>query len=350
MLMRKILALLLVFAFAPIAIGEEAGTAAIRQVDGSKPLVVDTPRSAAPKAAVKVQASSADADIPDPLPAEKSATRPRTSKPPKATDGGAGVGTPKSRSAISLDVPLKRDERLTLPGIGFLPGAKTTIAQDVVRAVEGKNQIVAVSTAFANRIATPFAVPTAVGIYSDSHVIIKQVGQSLFVQFKTEEPLALYVTGSTPGDPVISLTLVPKPIPAQTVLVQIDEQAHGAPLATAEADRKEPASYTDKLVTTLRSAAQWHAPAGFVEAPLPKATGRIGELIVTPEVRYSNAVLDVYRYRIQISGTDPVELDEASFDADGVRAVAFFPSGKVRPGESVSVFVVSDKSVGAAHE
>ena len=357
MMTRKILALQLAFAFASAAIGAHAFAAPDRQDVSAKPPVVETPKAAAPRVAEGPSSShgkatpvAAGADIPEPLPGEMASARQRTSSRPKAVVHLSEPSARKASSTPLLDVPLRRDERISLPGVGALPGAKTTIPQDVVRAVEGKNQVVAVSSAFANRIATPFATPTVFGIYSEKQVTIKPVGQSLFVQFKTDEPLALYITGSTPGDPVISLTLVPQPIPAQTVLVQIDENAHSAPLAAAEADRKDPASYTDKLVSTLRAAALGHAPAGFVEAPLPKATGRIGELIVTPEVRYSNAVLDVYRYRIQSSTPDPIELDEASFDAEGVRAVAFFPSGKVRPGEFVSVFVVSDKTAGAAHE
>lgn len=352
---RKILALQLALGFAFAVIGAHASAAPSQQDVSAKPPVVETPKAAAPRSAEGLSSSrgkatsAAGADIPAPLP-EEIASRQRASSRPKAASHTSESPTRKASSTPILDVPLRRDERISLPGIGALPGAKTTIPQDVVRAVEGKNQVVAVSNAFANRIATPFATPTVVGIYSEQQVTIKPVGQSLFVQFKTDEPLALYITGSTPGDPVISLTLVPKPLPAQTVLVQVDENAHAAPLAAAEADRKDPASYTDKLVSTLRVAALGQAPVGFVEAPLPKATGRIGELIVTPEVRYSSAVLDVYRYRVQSSTPDAIDLDEASFDAEGVRAVAFFPSGKVRPGESIRVFVVSDKTVGVAHE
>ena len=349
---RKILALQFAVAFASAAVAPFVW--AQQDAAATKPPVVETPKAATPRVSESPASSqgrktspAAGADIPDPVPEGMLAARPRAPQRPKAAESSSHKVAP---AASMLDVSLRRDEKISLPGVGVLPGAKTTIPQDVVRAVDGKNQVVVVSNAFANRIATPFSTPTVVGIYSDDQVTIKPVGQSLFVQFKKDDPLALYVTGNTPGDPVISLTLVPKPIPAQTVLVQVDEKAHAAPLAAAEADRKDPASYTDKLVTTLRTAALGQAPVGFVEAPLPKATGRIGELIVTPEIRYSNAVLDVYRYRIQTSTTEPVELDEASFDADGVRAVAFFPSGKVRPGESISVFVVSDKTVGAAHE
>lgn len=352
MMMRKLFALLLACTIAHSAFGEDVGVAPDKQAAGSKPLVVETPKAKPPKV-VEAPAASAPKAAPDARTATPSASTKRDLPAPDAVSAKVHDAPPSAATAKpKIEVPARKVERLPLPGVGVLPGAKTTSPQDVVRAVEGKNQVVAVSNAFANRIATPFRAPKAVGIISETHVTIQQVGESLFVQFKHDEPLALYVTGTDPGDPVISLTLVPQPIPAQTVLVQINEAAHSAPIAAAAeaSNRKEAASYTDKLVNTLRSAALSKSPAGFVEAPLPKATGRIGALIVTPEVRYSNAHMDVYRYKIETTGNDSVELDEASFDAEGVRAVAFFPSGKIRRGESVVVFVVSDKTIGGTNE
>ena len=366
MMNRKMLALLVASVFASsAAVAEPRGMAyeppaadRTSEADAPKPAgpkVVTVPTDPKPAAAAPAKPAPAKGEAPAKKAAEKVANLP-VPKVATPTAGSVAVATPAVPQPVAsttpkIDVPVRKQERVPLPGVGALPGAKTTVPQDVVRATEGKNQIVAVSNTFANRIGTPFSAPKAVGIYSEEHVTIKQVGQSLFVQFHTDEPLALYVTGTEPGDPVISVTLVPKPMPAQTVLVQVDEKGMAAPLAAAESDRKEASSYTDKIVNMLRAAALSKAPAGFVEAPLPKAVGRMGALVVTPEVRYSNANMDVFRYRIEATGPDPVELDEAAFDGEGVRAVAFYPSGKVKRGEPVTVFVVADKTaLGAAHD
>lgn len=237
----------------------------------------------------------------------------------------------------------RKPERQPLPGVGELPGARNPLTSNVVSVTSDRTEIVDVAADFANRIATPFDNPRSLAVFSKDTAEISAEGQSLYVKIKNGQPLGIYVTGSNPGDPVVSLTLVPKPIPMQTILLQLNPGAAGGAGAGA-IKGTESNNYEDRIRQIMRTVALGQAPAGFVEAALPKAVGRIGALVIIPDVRYSNAALDVFKYRVESVSQDDVELDEAAFYEDGVRAVAVYPKVRLRKGESVTVFVLSDKS------
>ena len=145
------------------------------------------------------------------------------------------------------------------------------------------------------------------------------------------------------NDPVVSLTLVPKNLPSQTIILQLDE-----PLAAVGAKPEEEAPsdnvYTDRIRYVMRQIALGKTPEGFAEGGLPRAVARMDQLMVIPEVRYSGSSYDVYRYRVENVSDVTVEMDEQAFASDGVRAVAIFPNAILDKGQSTSVFVMADKA------
>jgi conjugal transfer pilus assembly protein TraK len=152
----------------------------------------------------------------------------------------------------------------------------------------------------------------------------------------------VFIKDNEPDSQVISLTLIPKDVPAQTVSLMLD----GAESSTA--DRKSdaaPNSYVSELVAKFRSIAMGKAPQGFSSAKMPPTIAREGDLIIIPEERFSGQKLDIYRYRVEDAGKSMVELAETSFYENGVRGVAIYPNLKLDAGEWTYVFVAADKGM-----
>ncbi len=239
------------------------------------------------------------------------------------------------------DAPGKPEQAM-LPGLGLLPGEKRPMMANVVRVSSHYNEVLYVSSGFPNRISTPFAAPKLI---DNSEVEWQVQGQSLYLSPKSaEKPVGIFVTGSGVNDPVVSLTLIPRNIPAQTIILQLDEDRSSAAGAEQSGESEEASSYTDRLRGILRSVVMGKTPAGFSEGLLPMAVGRMDALLVIPEKRYSGQHLDVFRYRVENVGPEEIELAEPSFYRDGVRAVSIYPVLKLRKGMSTSVFVLSDKA------
>ena len=252
----------------------------------------------------------------------------------------AKAGKQRPKPEVGKPVPGKPEQAM-LPGLGLLPGEKRPMMANVVRVSSHYNEVLYVSSGFPNRISTPFAAPKLI---DNSEVEWQVQGQSLYLSPKSaEKPVGIFVTGSGVNDPVVSLTLIPRNIPAQTLILQLDEDASAA-ASNSPGESEEASGYTDRLRGILRSIVMGKTPAGFSEGLLPVAVGRLDALLVMPEKRYSGQHLDVFKYRVENVGQGEIELAEPSFYRDGVRAVSIYPVIKLRKGMSTSVFVLSDKA------
>jgi conjugal transfer pilus assembly protein TraK len=252
----------------------------------------------------------------------------------------AKEGKQRLKPEIGKPVPGKSEQAM-LPGLGLLPGEKRPMMANVVRVTSHYNEVLYVSAGFPNRISTPFAAPKLI---DNSEVEWQVQGQSLYISPKSsEKPVGIFVTGAGTNDPVVSLTLIPRNIPAQTIILQMDEDPTSA-AASSQPGESEASSYTDRLRGILRHVVIGKTPAGFSEGLLPVAVGRMDALLVMPEKRYSGQHLDVFKYRVENVGQTEIELAESSFYRDGVRAVSIYPVIKLRKGMSTSVFVLSDKA------
>lgn len=233
-----------------------------------------------------------------------------------------------------------------MPGVGKLSGSPAVFNASVINVSAQRNEVVYVSRSYPNRISTPFRHPMLVGELPAGYnkETIKIAGSSMYFP-SVDQSLAVFITGNDAGDQVISLTLMPKDIPAQTVQLMLDGGDDASP------DRKSdavPGSYTDALVAKFRSIAMGKVPSGFSSAKMRPTIARAGALIVIPEERFSGQRLDIYRYRVENAGKGMLELAETAFYEDGVRGVAIYPNLKLNAGEFTYVFVAADKSASDA--
>lgn len=231
---------------------------------------------------------------------------------------------------------------MPLPGLGTVDGDPRLMKANLVRLSGDGTEVVQISSAFQNRIATPFESPRVI---DSSDAVFKVDGSNIFLTPASDKPIVIYVTGSEKGDPVLSMTLTPRPIPAQTIILQLEPS-----MARTPEKQEKAATYEEKLRNLMRSAALGRAPDGFSESPIDSVVGRMGALIVTPQTRYSNARLDVFVYRIENSSDRQISLSESAFYQKGVRAVGLYPASTLGHSESTYLYVISDKSALARDE
>lgn len=279
-----------------------------------------------------------------PAPAPQSAPRipvVKAATPPALAAGAAALPDPSNPKGEAPPQKAKLKTATNLPGVGKLSGSPAVFNASVIHVSAKRNEVVYVSSTYPNRFSTPFRHPMLVGALPEGYTddTIKVVNSSMYFP-SVDKPLAIFITGNDPDDQVVSLTLMPKDIPAQTVQLMLDDAESLQP------DRKSdavPNSYTDALVAKFRSIATGKIPQGFSSAKMPPTIARAGALVVIPEERFSGQKLDIYRYRVENAGKGTVELAETAFYENGVRGVAIYPNLKLDAGESTYVFVAADK-------
>lgn len=277
---------------------------------------------------------------PDDAATPKPAIKSTTINPP-------AVVTPQVKEVKTTPPP--PDPRVTqiletpIPGVGKVPGIANA-KNNVVRVNSDRNEVVYIAANHPNRIATPYKSPKALGKQGENEDVIKRVNSSLYITPADLEPIAIFVIGDKPNDPVFSLTLVPKDIPAQTIIAQLDSS-----VATSGFDGQDlkgdigSASYVEKLNYLLKSSALGRVPEGYTAGALPKSIARGQYLSITPQLRYAGASYDIYRHQVTSTSNTPLELKEDTFYTPGVRAIGFFPRVILQPGEDSYVFIIHQR-------
>ena len=248
-------------------------------------------------------------------------------------DGGVGIG------------PVQR--QIHLPG---LKPDSPTLRPFVLHTRNGVNEVVTLSSSLLNRIATPFAKPVVIDTRDAENQIL---GSDVYYRPLGNNPVGLYIVDSNNPSQAISLTVMPSSsIPGQNVLVKLEDLRtvnknlaggdgiEGALSAPADG------SYTSSVLQMMRAAITGAIP-GFNPIPLEGGTARVGDLEVKPEVVFAGGAYDVYRYELRALGSEPMDLVETAFYRDGVKAVAFFPRGTLKPQETSYVFLLADKPASA---
>lgn len=248
--------------------------------------------------------------------------------------------TKKPRMVIHRD---KGIAPVVLPGVGVIPGSvdRAMFNVDVINVNSDKTQVVYISEDFPTRISTPFKSPKLIGAVDG--LGIKQVGNSLYLPSGMSDPVGVFITGSSPGAQVISLTLIPQPMPQQNIVLALNGGGVNRPLRDDAGNRKVN-TFTQRVVENFRAIALHKIPDGYDLNKLSYAVGTIGSLMLMPEMRYSGGDDDIWEYRVENASTKEVEIHETDFYVDGVIAVAVYPKVRLLPHEQTYILVESTKS------
>ena len=252
------------------------------------------------------------------------------------------IGDAQRAAGMPLDAYQKE---INLPGLKKDdPAARPT----VLHTRNGVNEIVRLSSRLPNRIATPFKDPRVVGDVpeDDSQQI---VGSDVYLRPQGEQPMGVFIVDGANTSQVISLTIIPTPeIPGQNLIVKLEDLRTVKPLAgggsAEEQEINQPRS-TDYVgnVRQIMAQAVRGKIRGFAAVPIEGGTAKMGAIEVTPEYAFTGSTVDVYRYSIKNASEEVVDLAETAFYRKGVKAVSFFPSISLPPGEAGYVFLLADK-------
>ena len=231
--------------------------------------------------------------------------------------------------------PAPTVEEEVMPGVGMMPGEPSFIRNKAVKAGVDRNEIIYVSVDYTNRISTPFLNPQVID-KSDSDIQI--IGQDVYIKPVSVKPIALFITDEMARQ-TISLTLVPKNIPAQTVAATLENQRPGG-----EADNTLPSDYQGQTSKLLTQVAEGKTPPGFTASRLPSAVANTGELSVLPQMRYSGSVYDIYKYEVVSRVGVPLELREERFYTDNdIRLIGLYEKTVLNPGDHATLIVLRNK-------
>lgn len=231
-------------------------------------------------------------------------------------------------------------KKASLPIVGAAGQKDPSRSQNLVHLSNGNNEMIYVAMSMPNRIATPFAQPKIISV-SDEDMSYEVIGQDVYIVPAREVPVGIFIVDEArQGGVVASLTLMPQNIPSQNIVLQFDQPA----TSVARGEQEAPASsdYLDTLRSVLRSVAQGAAPQGYAESTLKVGSVLVGGLTVIPDRQYIGQRVTVYRYRVENTTNETIELSEPAFNDKGVRAVAFWPEARLEPRGQTHVFVVAD--------
>jgi conjugal transfer pilus assembly protein TraK len=250
------------------------------------------------------------------------------------------------RLAIHPEAAVKdtKAPEIKLPGVMTIAGADAH-ALDVSRArivevTNGGSQTVYLSVSDQNRIQLPWPNTKVVGT-EEITIDKRPTSNNVYAQFKEGVKRAVQVYFEQPDGPaVLGLQLVPKEIPAQTILVRDASVLAGEPKLVKGSD------YVAATQGLMEQVALGGAPQGFSQSELAVGPVAMNGLVVTPYKMYSSADRDLYVYDVGNPGPTKASLQEKEFDGENVLAISIFPKPVLAPTEHTQVIVLTRKGSG----
>jgi conjugal transfer pilus assembly protein TraK len=226
--------------------------------------------------------------------------------------------------------------------------AATSVAPQTLQVKPGINELMPIAVGHLNRLVTPFDNPV---VTTTSQATTSTKGKIVYVATADETPVTLYITPGDNQDIALSLTLIPKRIPAREIHLSLDQVTYKRltqwQQRTNESSDK-PANQEQDYITTLkqlfRDLGLQKTPAGFSLRD-PSQSEQIH--CHQDRVRiYTGQLLEGQDLLIFVgvarnTGVIPIEFDERACASiqDEVLAVAAWPKVVLGPGESTELYV-----------
>ncbi len=214
----------------------------------------------------------------------------------------------------------------------------TTGAEVYVGPHSTANIVLPVSGFSPNMLSTPFHHPFLFTAQSKKILQFSVIGSKVIVSITPSFPVGAILTGKQPGDPAVTLTLLPKKIPARVYRIHI---AGWHPNPAHHSSELSNSSRNQHLLSVMDAAARDQIPQGYSRVNRLPAIQVIGQNRYTPTIRYDSSGHSLTIYRITNTSSNPEQLVESDFYHPGVVAVAFWPSGKLFGHGTTKLFLIS---------
>jgi len=260
-------------------------------------------------------------------------------------------------------VPSQPDFGIELPPVdaSILKAAKqqaaasttaTSIGPQHIAVKPGINELMPIAVGHLNRLVTPFEHPV---VTTTSQATTSTKGKIVYVATADETPVTLYITPGDNQDIALSLTLIPKRIPAREIHLDLDKgsyqllnQWQRADTASRTSSQQEQA-YISQLKGLFRDLGLQKTPAGY-SLREPKPQEQIRCLQDRVQIKTGQALEGQDRLILvglaKNTGSDMLEFDERSCATtqQDVLAVSVWPNVVLKPQEATELYVVVRQS------
>lgn len=226
--------------------------------------------------------------------------------------------------------------------------AATSVATQTLQVKPGINELMPIAVGHLNRLVTPFDNPV---VTTTSQATTSTKGKIVYVATADETPVTLYITPGDNQDIALSLTLIPKRIPAREIHLSLDQETYKRLIQwqrQSATSSGQPANQEQSYITTLkqlfRDLGLQKTPAGYslrdpsqseqIHCHQDRVRIHTGQLLEGQELLIFVGVA-------RNTGVTPIEFDERACASiqDEVLAVAAWPKVVLGPGESTELYV-----------
>jgi conjugal transfer pilus assembly protein TraK len=224
----------------------------------------------------------------------------------------------------------------------------TSIGPQHIAVKPGINELMPIAVGHLNRLVTPFEHPV---VTTTSQATTSTKGKIVYVATADETPVTLYITPGDNQDIALSLTLIPKRIPAREIHLDLDKDSYQllnqwqrSDAGNLNSDQQEQA-YISQLKVLFRDLGLQKTPAGYsLREPKPQEQIRCLQdrvQIKTGQVLESQDRLILVGLA-KNTGSDILEFDERSCATtqQDVLAVSVWPNVVLKPQEATELYVV----------
>ncbi|AMK75481.1 MULTISPECIES: TraK domain-containing protein [Methylomonas] len=224
----------------------------------------------------------------------------------------------------------------------------TSIGPQHILVKPGINELMPIAVGHLNRLVTPFEHPV---VTTTSQATTSTKGKIVYVATADETPVTLYITPGDNQDIALSLTLIPKRIPAREIHLDLDKDSYQllnqwqrADSASRTTSQQEQA-YISQLKTLFQDLGLQKTPAGYsLRAPKPQEQIRCLQdrvQIKTGQVLEGQDRLILVGLAKNTGGA-MLEFDERSCATtqQDVLAISVWPNVVLKPQEATELYVV----------
>ena len=224
----------------------------------------------------------------------------------------------------------------------------TSVAPQQLQVRPGINELIPIAVGHLNRLVTPFDNPV---VTTTSQATTSSKGKIVYVATADETPVTLYITPGDNQDIALSLTLIPKRIPAREIHLSLDNDTYQILTKLQQQTTSAAGKLADKeqdYITTLkklfRDLGLQKTPPGFslrepshaesIHCQQDRVQIRTGQLLEGQDMIILVGV-------VRNTGATSIEFDERSCAThkDEVLAVAAWPKVVLGPGEATELYI-----------
>lgn len=280
---------------------------------------------------------------------------PETVLPPSPQGGPAIILNPTTQVEQPARVPYPApSQTVELPSVDAsalreATHQTTAVEPQHIEVKPGVNELMPIAVSHLNRLVTPFDNPV---VTTTSQATTSTKGRIVYVATADETPVTLYITPGDNQDIALSLTLIPKRIPAREIHLTLDTRSYktltklqqSATSASVGKKGDQEQDHIARLKKIFRDLGLQRSSAGFalrepvggetITCTQPGLNTRTGQTLEGQDLLILVGVA-------RNGGGDPLELDErACSGARGeVLAVAAWPKVVLGPGEATELYV-----------